>query len=182
MVLNLTGILQLANLFNNEIDRIRYRNNLSEQYKNIDNRLQYFLDHKEKFQILTDFLDNHDYIIEIKKSNYCIHNLSKTQLNKKLYACSSKELTSEEVEFLNSDIIQIYYDLNLDNSGVERKSPTEIRFNFISTTSYAVLFDYCKNGNCNMEYELEKMSDGTYREKNIINDEWITIYRNIPTI
>jgi len=33
-----------------------------------------------------------------------------------------------------------------------------------------------------LEYELKEMEDGTYREKSVINDEWLTIYRNIPVI
>jgi len=181
IILNSLGVFQFIKLFSNEISRVNYRNSLSEQYKTIDSRLQYFSDYKEKFQTVVDFLDSHNYIVEISTYS-CINNLYEIKLNKNLYVCSNRELDSKEIEYLNNNIVKIYYDLNLDSLGIERKSATEIRFNLISTTSYAVLFDYCKNGACDMEYELKEMEDGTYREKSVINDEWLTIYRNIPVI
>lgn len=160
-----------------------YNKELMNKYKTKEVRLSYFENNKESFIYIAELFDKYEDIeklINKKKNETC--NESEISLTNDLALCVpssfNEELDKETIlNHINNlkdiNVIRKEMVINTSNKEVEKS----VSFYVTESTNTNVSFNFCLNnveGNTSEEY-TEK--DNKIYEKNKIDEEWNTIYK-----
>lgn len=160
-----------------------YNKELMNKYKTKEVRLAYFENNKESFIYIAKLFDKYEDIeklINKKKNESC--NEKEISLTNDLALCvpsSFKEELDKEtiLNHINNlkdiNVIRKEMVINTSNKEVEKS----VSFYITESTNTNVSFNYCLNNvECNTSEEYTEKENKIY-EKNKIDEEWNTIYK-----
>lgn len=160
-----------------------YNKKLMNKYKTKEVRLAYFENNKESFIYIADLFDKYEDIeklINKKKNETC--NEREITLTNDLALCVpssfNEELDKETIlNHINNlkdiNVIRKEMVINTSNKEVEKS----VSFYVTESTNTNVSFNYCLNNvECNTSEEYTEKDNKIY-EKNKIDEEWNTIYK-----
>lgn len=160
-----------------------YNKKLMNKYKTKEVRLAYFENNKESFIYIAELFDKYEDIeklINKKKNETC--NEREITLTNDLALCVpssfNEELDKETIlNHINNlkdiNVIRKEMVINTSNKEVEKS----VSFYVTESTNTNVSFNYCLNNvECNTSEEYTEKDNKIY-EKNKIDEEWNTIYK-----
>lgn len=160
-----------------------YNKELMNKYKTKEVRLTYFENNKESFIYIADLFDKYEDIeklINKKKNETC--NEREITLTNDLALCVpssfNEELDKETIlNHINNlkdiNVIRKEMVINTSNKEVEKS----VSFYVTESTNTNVSFNFCLNNvECNTSEEYTEKDNKIY-EKNKIDEEWNTIYK-----
>lgn len=144
-------------------------------------RKQYFSDRKKEFEQMVDFME--EYPIElITCDEDMLSSVHVYHLKDEIWIQSYKRLSPKDLKQIEkSKIVDVFKTLNMET--VIRSSSSAISDEFdLIRFHYKddVYFDYCIS-NCNLK-DIKEEFRGKIREENKIDDHWVSVYDEIPSI
>lgn len=160
-------------------------NRKASYYENVDVRLDYFYDNKGDLEFVLDFMNNNKAIESIDKYSMCSSILYEYELKHNYILCATEKLDEDLIKNIEKEIIEKIHNMKLEKVILIKSTdgmPIEYNFRLISTTAYKVQYVYClEHSECNTETKYEQYEDG-YFIKNRIDNNWYTLYYDIPPL
>ena len=157
-----------------------YDENTMSLYKDKEARNNYFKQNENYFNNIVSIFETYPEIKDIKNFNeVCNSEETEIKTNENIIFCI--ENNSKNTEKIKN--LKIKNDIkSLSEIIVIDKNEDNIVFYIIKSTEGKIYYNYCLNPkHCNNLDKYVENKNGTY-EKNIINNNWYSIWTNIPTI
>lgn len=147
------------------------------QYKDEEVRLKFYTDNEIILNEIAEFLINNQDVEEIRRSKSC-HQNNCTEVDDYIVIGNYKDN--------NNDIVDKMSQINLESAFKvldDNKEPRYIMLPLVQTHSYFIGYKKCVNESCTIKddyYEKIINKKTFYHKEKKINDEWSTIYTDIP--
>lgn len=147
------------------------------QYEDEEIRIKYFTDNKIALNEIAEFLLENQNVEEIRKSKSCYQN-NCTEVDDYIVIGDYNGDNNVIIDKMSKINLKSAYKILDDN-----KEPLYIMVSLVQTHRYFIGYKKCVNESCTIkdDYHEKVMSKKTfYHKEKKINDEWSTIYSDIP--